>query len=738
MKLSAPWIRDFVDVPVDDRRLAEDLTSIGIAVEGISGEGANTVFEMEIGTNRPDAMNHYGVAREAAALYGVELKGLATSGAQADHPGAGGGTAEAVPLPSVRARSASVDTKHSQESAALKRSSTQNPSAAKSAPAHKSDFEIDIVDLEDCARYTAQILCGVEIQSSPGKIASRLALVDQRAINNAADASNYTLWEMGHPTHAFDLDLLQGGKIIVRKARAGETLKTLDGVDRKLSPEDLIIADAKKPVALAGVMGGFDTMITDKTNNILIESAWFDPGAVRKTAKRHGLHTDASHRFERGADYGATSLACSLVAQRIIESGGGEPEGAQIDAIARELAQAPVVLRISQVHRILASKLETHEIIAILKRLGFELVPEQGSEPQFSVVIPSWRLDVEREIDVIEEVARLHGYDKFPNTLPAFSGAVIEAPQTAKEQKLRCSLLSLGYNEAVSLTFISHQDAEAFSSAPVIELANPLSEEASLMRSTLVPGMLNMLAYNVNRGTENVRLFEISDIYEASGAGTTEHRRICIGATASAIQQDLPAGDVLDRSKSDSGLDIFRFFKGDVETLLEHFERKSLTFDSEAADYYAPGRSARALIDGDVVAQFGVLAPEASGNRKLRQEVFIAELFADRLYRRQLREIRYQPLPKFPAVERDFSFLFADEVTFDKIEAAVHGLRLDDLRSFEAAEVFRGGSVPAGNYSILLRARFQSFERTLREEEVNEWSAAVVKTLTDLGGTQRA
>src|SRR6476620_6592316 len=282
MKLSANWIRDFVDLTVDDRQLAEDLTNVGVGVEGISGEGAATVFEMEIGTNRPDAMNHHGVAREAAALYGVALKPIEVSAPKAGHP--------------------------------------------------SSNFAIDIEDKDGCARYTGQIVRGVKITASPAHIASRLALVDQRSINNAADASNYTLWEMGHPTHAFDLDLLQDGKIVVRRARDGETLKTLDGVDRKLSPEDLIIADGHHPLALAGVMGGFDTMITEKTTNVLIESAWFDPVAVRKTAKRHGLHTDASHRFERGADYAATPLACALVAQRIIGSGGGELDGHAIAA----------------------------------------------------------------------------------------------------------------------------------------------------------------------------------------------------------------------------------------------------------------------------------------------------------------------------------------------------------------------------------------------------------------------
>jgi phenylalanyl-tRNA synthetase beta chain len=706
MKLSSQWIREFVELPVDDRQLAEDLTSIGIAVEGISGEGPNTVFEMEIGTNRPDAMNHYGVAREAAAVYKVALKSTEAPTAEAaDSSSAHGGTAEAVPS----------------------RKSDGN-----------SSFVIAIEDRGGCARYTAQIIRGVKIKSSSEKVAKRLALVDQRAINNAADASNYTLWEMGHPTHAFDLDLLEGGKIIVRRARQGETLKTLDGIDRKLSPDDLIIADAHRPVALAGVMGGFDTMITDKTKNILVESAWFDPVVVRKTAKRHGLHTDASHRFERGADYAATPLACALVAQRIIESGGGELLGEQIDAVARQLEQAPIQIRTSQVERILGSKIEVQEIVAILNRLGFELIPEPGSPPEFFARIPTWRLDVEREIDLIEEIARLHGYNNFPNTLPAFSGAVVENPNTAKESKLRSSMLALGYDEAVSLSFISHEDAETFSSTPVIELANPLSEEASLMRSSLVPGMLEMLAYNLNRGTENVRLFEIGDVYLAAGEGATEHRRICMGTTLSALQNNIPQGALLDKSKGESHLDVFRSFKGDMATLLGNFQRKALTFDSEAAEYYQPRNSARALLDSEPVAQFGQLASEIAAGRKLKHDVFIAEIFADRLYSRPSREMLYRPLPKFPAVERDFSFVFKDEVTFSRIKAAVHEIHLKDLRSFAPVEIFRGGSVPAGSYSILLRAKFQSFAHTLREDEVNDWSAKIVAALQQLGGIQRA
>jgi phenylalanyl-tRNA synthetase beta chain len=484
-------------------------------------------------------------------------------------------------------------------------------------------------------------------------------------------------------------------------------------------------------------MGGFDTMITEKTKNILIESAWFDPVAVRKTAKRHGLHTDASHRFERGADYGATSLACALVAQRIIESGGGELGGAQIDAVAREIDQAPIVLRISQVHRILGSKLETHHILAILKRLGFELVPEPGSQPEFSVRIPSWRLDIEREIDLIEEIARLHGYNNFPNTLPAFSGAVVENPDARKAAKVRSSLLALGYNEAVSLSFISHEDAETFSSSPVIELANPLSEEASLMRGSLLPGMLDMVAFNLNRGTETVRLFEMGDVYEATEAGSTERARICFAATASALRRDIPQGGILDRSASDSGLDLFRSLKGDVETVVNAFDHRALQLDDKTSDYYQPGRSARMVMNGVPVAQFGVLHQEVSAKKKLRQEVYVAEIFAEEVYKLSLRKVQYQPLPKYPGVERDFSLLFTDAVTFAQIENAVRSLAISELRSFAPIEIFRGGAVPAGSYSILLRARFQSHERTLREDEVSDWSGKIVTGLAGLGGTQR-
>ncbi len=688
MKLSSHWIREFVDLTVDDRRLAEDLTAVGIAVEGISGSGAATVFEMEIGTNRPDAMNHYGVAREAAAIYEKQL--------------------------SVLSSQLSVK------------------------PSADVPFPITVEEPQLCPRFTARVIRGTKIKPSPERIAHRLQLLDQRPISNAVDATNYVLWEIGKPTHVFDMDLLEGGKIIVRNARAGEKLKTLDGVERKLTTEDLVVADAKKPVGLAGVMGGYDTMITDKTKNILIESAWWDPVTIRKASRRHGLHTDASHRFERGADFESTVLSCDLVAQLILQSSGGELIGGAVDVVSRRMDLAPIELNVAEVRRILGGNIGAGEIFRILKKLGFEAIPEGQADARFRVHIPSWRLDVEREIDLIEEIARLYGYDKFASTLPAYSGAVVEAPNAAMDKALRSRALGLGYNEAVSLTFISHADAETFSSASVLELENPLSEEASVMRTSLAPGMLDMLAWNLNRGVDDVRLFEMAPVYEFAGGERVEPRRLCLGASFAAVHAGLPVGGALDVSKGEQAVaaEAFRGFKGDVENLLAAFDGE-ITYNRAVAEYLHPGRSARALLNGAPVAQFGQVHGEVATARKLRQDVFLAELDLDQLYGHGLRRVKYRPLAKYPAVERDFSFVFADAVSFSEMKVAVAELRLDELREFRPVEIFRGGSIGAGQFSILLRATLQSDEGTLRDEQIAAWSGKIVGALQGLGGMQR-
>ena len=688
MKLSAHWIRDFVDLAVDDRRLAEDLTDVGIGVEGISGSATDTVFEAEIGTNRPDAMNHYGVAREAAAIYDLPLKAI-------------------VPALPVATNAAA--------------------------------FPIQIDEPRLCPRFSARVIRRTHITPSPSVIAQRLALLDQRPINNAVDATNYVLWEIGKPTHVFDLDLIEGGKLIIRRAKAGEKLKTLDGVERTLTNEDLVVADAVKPVGLAGVMGGFDTMITEKTRNILIESAWFDPASVRATARRHGLHTDASHRFERGADFESPPLSCDRVAELILNSGGGELEGALVDVVAQAMDQAPLTLRVSEVDRILGKGITAAEIARILRRLGCELVPAGEKDVELIVRVPSWRLDIEREVDLIEEIARLHGYNKFSNTLPAYSGEVVDAPNAATAAIFRARCLALGYNEAVSLTFISNADAERFSSARVLELDNPQSAEASVMRSTLVPGMLDMLAWNLHRDADNVRLFELGETFEIRGGERVEPKRACFGATQSALSSAAAKADVLDASKGAgaSAAEAFRSLKGDIEGLLDLFECGDIRYDRETPEYFHRGRSARALINGLPMAQFGQLAAEVAAARKLRQDIYLAEIDLELLYALPPRRVLFTPLAKYPAVERDFSFVFADSVTFGEMESSVRALNIPDLRAFRPVEIFRGGSVPAGKHSILLRVTLQSDEGTLRDDQITAAAGKIVAALDQLGGVQR-
>ncbi len=704
MRILPTWLREFVNVAADDRQLAEDLTSAGIAVESVQEEDGATVYEMDLTTNRVDAMNHYGVAREASAIYNVDLKKV-----EPKLPG----TAD----PSTPARK----------------------SGAPPLRMTEEEFPIVIDDAQGCARYTARIVCNLKIGPSPQPIAKRLELLGSRPINNAADATNYALNELGHPTHAFDLDLLEGGTIIVRRAREGEVLKTLDGVDRKLSPDDLIIADGKKPVALAGVMGGFDSMITELTKNVLIESAWFDPATIRSMAKRHGMHTDASHRFERGADYGVTPLACDRVAELILASAGGELHGEQIDTVARKPERTPITLHRLEVHRILGIDLDEGETQRILAALGFGVTRMAGGD--FSVEVPTWRLDVEREIDLLEELARIYGFNKFPNTLPPFVGAVVALPDEPKNAKVRDTMLALGYNESISITFISEQEAKTFGSphpskgslggapAEPLAIANPLSEEAGYLRTSLISGLLNMVGYNLNRGNANVRLFEAGEVFEKLADQHDECRHLGFAATGDAIAKSVH-----------STAQPYTFFhmKGDIEALLTAFEHQKLHFDDQTPPYFHPGRSARAVIDGETVAHFGQLHPDVGAARKLRQDVYIAEVMLDSLYRHRLREPRYQRISKFPAVGRDFSFIFDEAVTFDRIRSAVGELGLSELQEFLPAEIYRGEKVGSGKYSALLHAEFQSKERTLRDDEVAQWAAQIVAKLESLGGVLRA
>ena len=704
MNILSKWLRSYVPgITADDRQLADDLTLRGIAVEGVHalGPGNGHLFEMDITTNRVDAMNHYGIAREAATIYNLPLAPL-DSGLPAATSGA-------------------------------------------------KPFSVAIEAPELCGRFTARVLRNVTIAPSTGRVAEYFALLGSKPISNAVDASNFVLQGMGHPTHAFDLDKIEGG-IVVRLARKGERLKLLDGTERTLEADDLVVADHAKPLGVAGVMGGWDSMITAETRNILVEAAWFDPASVRRSSRRHGLHTDASHRFERGADFNACGVANALVAKLILQAGGAA-EGELVDIVvpamvARTAGRPPIALSLGQVQRHLGATLDdqpnrsalTAELIRqYLTALGCALTPADSDEQGFQVKLPSWRLDLEREIDLVEEIARVYGYNRFANTLPT-ALPVTAHPLAAAEAAVRTRLLALGYTEAISSSFASEADGAVFAAKPrsVIALENPLSDEARLLRPSLVPGMTAMLAHNLNRDVREARLFEQGAIFTGSPEKVVELHSLSLGLTG-----ELPA------TRVHCGKDVGVFeLKGVIESLLSLFAvspdalstsaASRLTFSADVPAWLDPGRGATALLDGMPIACFGELAAAEREARKLRQPVYLAEVDLDALYKLPLRRATARELSRFQAVERDFSFVFPDAVSWGAIADAIESLGISELRSLRPAEVWRDPKKYPGVYSLLLRAVFQSQERTLREEELTEWSTRLIAALSSLGGVIRA
>ena len=702
MKILTKWLRAYVPgLTVDDAKLAEDLTLRGIAVEGIYslGAGNDSLYEMDITTNRVDAMNHYGITREAAAIYGLTLPALD------------------FPLPAAKP--------------------VTNP------------FSVKIEAEDACGRFTARVLRGVKIGDSkdwfPGaEVATYFGLLEQKQISNAVDATNFAWLAMGQPTHAFDLDKIEGG-IIVRRARKGERLKTLDGLERILDPEDLVVADHAKALALAGVMGGWETMITPSTTNVLVEAAWFDPMAVRRTARRHGLHTDASHRFERGADFNAAPVASALVSSILLANGGsieGELVDVRVAAIeARTAQRKPIALALSEVQRILGTTVDKEGISAatvegVLLALGCGLASHHGDKAAWQVTLPSWRLDLEREIDLIEEVARVYGYNGFANTLPSFGEGVQALLWAENEAAVRRTLLSAGFHEAIASTFCSAADAALTAPQPglSVPLGNPLSEEAGFLRPSLVPGMLTMIAGNLHRDVSDVRLFELGTVFSGTTEKVEERPAVAFGAVGTFPEQGaLHTGRAID----------FYDVKGAVEQVLARFQARSTYFDRFAAEtgltpqWLHPYRSARVVVEGATVGWLGQLHPREAAARKLKDPVIIGELYLDRLYKLSLRKPAAREISRFQPVRRDFSLVLDRRIEWEQIDRALAGLRIPELVEWRVREVFRDAKLGERDYSLLMGATFQAPDRTLREEELQNFQAQVVEAVGKAGARLR-
>ncbi len=695
MKLSLNWLREFVDAPAEPSELRAALIGAGIGVETVTRLAGDIVFELEVTTNRPDCLSHYGVAREVATVYRKPLRALSIT----------------------------------------VRESTPPPSASDAV-------SIEIADPDLCARYCGRVVRGVQVKPSPEWLAKRLEAIGVRSINNIADATNYVLMELGHPLHAFDLPRLRQHKIVVRRARPGEHLRTLDGVDRTLTPDNLVIADGKMPVALAGVMGGKESEISTATREVLLESAWFDPLSVRRTSKAQGMHTEASHRFERGADIEMAPVALNRTAELIAELAGGEILSGILDVYPRRREPIGILFRASEIRRHLGAEIPAEEVKRILQALGFICNPT-SSKSEWQVEVPSFRVDVKREIDLVEEIARMYGYDRLPSRVRTAPPRVERDFRREKELEISRVLTGLGYREIVAPSMADPAESARFTERAPVVLENPLSQEASAMRASAVPGMLHALRWNLDRNQHDLRLFEMGKVYEARPAGDPaeslpkEQRVLTLGLSG---HRRTPS---IHEQEKDKPLDFFDL-KGDLESFFQAFEIGSLNFetgvDVGGVRYYQGTQAGRFVVQQRQLAAFGLLAREVIADHKLRQPVWIAEIDLEGLLQYPLKTRSFRPFSKFPAVERDFSLLLPASLKYAQLAGTVEALHLGEVKSFAPVDWLASGSapaIPAGHYSLLLRVLFQSAERTLTGEEVDQLSRRLLAALEPLGALLR-
>jgi phenylalanyl-tRNA synthetase beta chain len=697
MKILYNWLKEFVDLTAPPEDLRERLSLSGTAVEALEQTPAGPLLDAELTSNRADCLGHYGLAREAAALYRVPLKPV-------------------EPKPRESAEKAAAATR----------------------------VAIEAPDL--CARYTARVLRGVKVGPSPGWLRERLEALGQASINNVVDATNYVMLELGQPLHAFDTDLLGEQRIVVRRARPGEKLRTLDGIERALTTEMCVIADAARAVAIGGVMGGANTEIRASSRNVLLEAAWFNPISIRRTSKALGLRTEASVRFERGADPEMAELASRRCAELIQQLAGGEVLAGVVDAYPGR-AEAPAIeLTRKELLRVLGADVPDKDIEAILGALSFAPVRVDAARVSVDSLMaawrcrrPSWRGDVTREIDLIEEVTRLYGLDKFPARLPAAKQPAARLEYAEAEDRLRERLIGLGYQEIITIPLVDEANDVIFRSEGVapVRIANPLAEDASVMRSSGAVSMAATLEWNLNHGQRNVRLFEFGNTYRWEGSEPVDTRILTLGATGLAREKGV--------AESERAY-VFADLKGDLDQIGHLAGGIKWRYEGVPSWLHPAHAGAFCLTSagetpGDIGAA-GQLSRRVAERFKLRQDAFVAEAELDPLcaaYRAARAALRYKPLSRFPAVERDFSLLLPDGTPFAAVEETIRSLGIAEVASVAAVDLFRGKNVPAGKFSLLVRVTFQSHEATLTEPQLTDFSSRIIAALEQkLGATLRA
>jgi phenylalanyl-tRNA synthetase beta chain len=678
VRLVCPWLRELVAVPGDVEAIARELGLRGFEVAAVEG-GAQPVIDFEITANRPDCLSHVGLAREASVIWGLPLR------------------MPAMAMPDA-------------------------------GPAETLDVTIEDPDL--CPRYCAQVF-EVTNGESPAFLRERLEAAGIRAISAVVDVTNYVMLELGQPMHAFDLDRIGGRRLVIRRAREGERLTTLDGVDRALEPDMLVIADEgadkeadqSRALAIGGVMGGQDSEIGPATTRIALESAYFHPASVRRTSRRLGLKTEASSRFERGADVNAPPAGIARAAALLQQIGAGRPLGALIDRYPSPRTPVQIRLRASRIARLLGRAVAPADVPRVLTPLGF-LVAEgrDPAEPGWLVTVPTFRVDVTREVDLIEEVGRHVGFDTLPTTFPVLAAAQAPPdPRIGRDRRLRQVLMGAGFSESMTFAFVERAAALPFV-APGTEpaaLANPLSEKFAVLRPSLLPGLVDSCAHNRRRGRKDVRLFETGAVFPPRGESRAA--AFCwLGAASGAHW-----------SGSGRAVDFFDA-RGIVTLLCAAFGLPEPDAVPAERPYLVGGRAAELRLDGEPIAIVGQLRPAIAEARGLPEgePLYVAELDAERLGTGLPGEgLRAAPLPRFPSIVRDVSLLLDEALPAAAVRGTIRASAPGTLVSIVEFDRYQGKGIPDGRISLSLRLTFRSPERTLTDDEVQAAMDRIVAAL---------
>lgn len=643
----------------------------------------DVVFELEITPNRPDCLSLIGIAREIRSETGNPLKPPTLDLTESD--------INAQELTSVT---------------------------------------IDAPDL--CPRYAARVIQGVKVAESPAWLQQRLASVGIGVINNIVDVTNFVLMEYGQPLHAFDYHKLTENRIVVRRAREGEHITTLDEVERELTPDMLVIADAEQPVALAGIMGGYDSEITEATCDVLLESAYFNPSSVRATAKALGISTEVSYRFERGADPGVVLAALDRAAQLIAELAGGTICEGVVDIYPGQQPLTEIQLRPERVNFVLGTTLEASEMVQILDRLGFNV---DATGDIYHVTVPTFRADIAREIDLIEEIARVHGYDNIPTTLPKGDIPVpAQDPKTEIRKRIKHFLLAAGMMEAVNYSFCDPNCFDKIRLNPddplrnTLRLQNPLSPEMSVLRTTLTPGLLANAQHNRNHQIDTIALFEIGGVFVHDGEEKEPER------VAGVLAGQIGEGVYSDPYRPPDFFDI----KGLVEEMLEVCGVVDWTLQKTDTPTFHPGRNAEVLLGDKRIGVFGEVHPEVLENYDLPYKAYLFEFDLECLTDVAIFAKRFEPISVYPKVARDLAIVVDKEILSDMPTALIYTTGGDSVDSVRLFDVYEGEQVPKGKKSLAYTITYHSATETLTDKAVNALHDEVVKGLNrELGAELR-